>query len=215
MILKKTFFIFIIFLLNIVCSFSEEVGDLLQQDMEITEQEKKEENKIIIDDGFSAIYKTGFMVGFGDKWFFEKFDKSGNKIISVLYEKDKLLEKKIYTYIAGKKSGTEINTQDKIIKLKYDENGNEIEKTVFDLEYEDPIEKTINIYKNNLLIKTVFEKDGIIKTSAFTYYPDGEKKTQEDFIDGKKTTLIEYKKSKKIVHIFVNGKKVNSFEEDV
>ena len=80
---------------------------------------------------------------------------------------------------------------------------------------EELIEKTTSVYKNGLLAETSFEKDGLIKSSEFTYYPNGEKKTKEDFINGKRIAVIEYKKNKRTVRLFESGKEISVFEENI
>ena len=104
---------------------------------------------------------------------------------------------------------------DKVITVRYDAEGRELERVLYDEKKEELIEKTTSVYKNGLLAETSFEKDGLIKSSEFTYYPNGEKKTKEDFINGKRIAVIEYKKNKRTVRLFESGKEISVFEENI
>lgn len=226
---KGLFFILFVFLFIVSGSGYESGGDDKSENKkppqenaaektEKAKEEKAAETSLPAaepDDNFSSIRRQGLTAAYGGKWFFEKFDKNGNKIMSVFYEKDTLLEKKAYTYQGGKPVFVEITMPDKVITVRYDAEGRELERILYDEKKEELIEKTTSVYKNGLLAETSFEKDGLIKSSEFTYYPNGEKKTKEDFINGKRIAVIEYKKNKRTVRLFDSGKEISVFEENI
>ena len=82
----------------------------------LSENEKEPEEP---DNGFYSIQSSGLTACFGDRWFFEELDDKGRPLLSVLYEKDKLIEKKTYTYTDGYLDSCEISLSDKLIKIKY------------------------------------------------------------------------------------------------
>lgn len=179
-----------------------------------SEDKKDKRNKKASED-FYSLQNSGLTACYGERWFFEQFDENGNAIISVLYEKDKLIEKRSYTYNDGYKTAAEIVLSDKIIKIKYNKKGFELENEVYTPESE-LTEKTVNVYNGkDLLVKTVFIKDETERSSEFSYNINGKRISQTDFLDGKKLSFIEYKNDKKIIHLFEDGKEIKILEESI
>lgn len=167
-----------------------------------------------IEEDFYSLQNAGLTACYGERWFFEQFDDKGNPLSSVFYDKDVLLEKRTYVYQDGYKSGVEITLPDKLIKIVYNKNGFEIENTLYNSNGETVIEKTVNTYtENNLLVKTVFIKNNIERSSEFEYNADGKLLSQTDFIDGEKICFIEYRGDKKIISLFENGKEIKMLKE--
>ncbi|UTC73168.1 hypothetical protein E4O02_03400 [Treponema sp. OMZ 791] len=178
---------------------------------EIKDDEKSDE----ADNGFYSIQSSGLTAGFGDKWFFEKLDEAGRPLMSVLYEKDKLIEKKTYTYKDGFPNACEVSLSDKLIKIKYNKKRMETEKIIYDAEGKNELEKNIYTYnENDLLIETFLKKDGIEYVSKFEYDSKNKKQSQTDFINGNKVSYTEYTADKKTVHLFEYGKEVGVVEEE-
>ena len=124
----------------------------------LSENEKEPEES---DKGFYSIQSSGLTTGFGDRWFFEQLDGNGRPLLSVLYEKDKLIEKKTYTYTDGYLDSCEISLSDKLIKIKYNKKRMETEKTIYDAEDKNELEKNIYTYdENNLLVESFLKKEG-------------------------------------------------------
>ena len=143
---KGLFFILFVFLFIVSGSGYESGGDdksenkkppqeNVAEKTEKAKEEKAAETSLPAaepDDNFSSIRRQGLTAAYGGKWFFEKFDKNGNKIMSVFYEKDTLLEKKAYTYQGGKPVFVEITMSDKVITVRYDAEGRELERVLYD-----------------------------------------------------------------------------------
>jgi|GEM_PF-801307 len=168
------------------------------------------------DRGFYSIQSSGLTTGFGDRWFFEELDDNGRPLLSVLYEKDKLIEKKTYTYTDGYPESCEVVLPDKLIKIKYNQKRMETEKTIYDAEGKNELEKNIYTYnENNLLIESFLKKEGTEYISKYEYGPENKPKSKTDFVNGNKISYTEYMTDKKIVHLFEYGKEVGVIEEEI
>ena len=178
----------------------------------LSENEKEPEES---DKGFYSIQSSGLTTGFGDRWFFEQLDGNGRPLLSVLYEKDKLIEKKTYTYTDGYLDSCEISLLDKLIKIKYNKKRMETEKTIYDAEGKNELEKNIYTYnENNLLVESFLKKEGTEYISKYEYGPENKIKSKTDFVNGNKISYTEYMTDKKIVHLFDYGKEVGVIEEE-
>lgn len=179
----------------------------------LSENEKEPEEP---DNGFYSIQSSGLTTGFGDRWFFEELDDNGRPLLSVLYEKDKLIEKKTYTYKDGYPESCEVVLPDKLIKIKYNQKRMETEKTIYDAEGKNELEKNIYTYnENNLLIESFLKKEGTEYISKYEYGPENKPKSKTDFVNGNKISYTEYMTDKKIVHLFEYGKEVGVIEEEI
>lgn len=179
----------------------------------LSENEKEPEEP---DNGFDSIQSSGLTTGFGDRWFFEELDDNGRPLLSVLYEKDKLIEKKTYTYKDGYPESCEVVLPDKLIKIKYNQKRMETEKTIYDAEGKNELEKNIYTYnENNLLIESFLKKEGTEYISKYEYGPENKTKSKTDFVNGNKISYTEYMTDKKIVHLFEYGKEVGVIEEEI
>ena len=178
----------------------------------LSENEKEPEEP---DNGFDSIQSSGLTTGFGDRWFFEELDDNGRPLLSVLYEKDKLIEKKTYTYTDGYLDSCEISLSDKLIKIKYNQKRMETEKIIYDAEGKNELEKNIYTYnENNLLIESFLKKEGTEYISKYEYGNENKIKSKTDFVNGNKISYTEYMTDKKIVHLFDYGKEVGVIEEE-
>ena len=178
----------------------------------LSENEKEPEEP---DNGFYSIQSSGLTTGFGDRWFFEELDDNGRPLLSVLYEKDKLIEKKTYTYTDGYLDSCEISLSDKLIKIKYNQKRMETEKIIYDAEGKNELEKNIYTYnENNLLIESFLKKEGTEYISKYEYGNENKIKSKTDFVNGNKISYTEYMTDKKIVHLFDYGKEVGVIEEE-
>ncbi len=178
----------------------------------LSENEKEPEEP---DNGFYSIQSSGLTTGFGDRWFFEELDDNGRPLLSVLYEKDKLIEKKTYTYTDGYLDSCEISLSDKLIKIKYNQKRMETEKIIYDAEGKNELEKNIYTYnENNLLIESFLKKEGTEYISKYEYGNKNKIKSKTDFVNGNKISYTEYMTDKKIVHLFDYGKEVGVIEEE-
>ena len=183
------------------------------ENQNLSENEKDPEES---DKGFDSIQSSGLTTGFGDRWFFEELDDNGRPLLSVLYEKDKLIEKKTYTYTDGYPESCEVVLPDKLIKIKYNQKRMETEKTIYDAEGKNELEKNIYTYnENNLLIESFLKKEGTEYISKYEYGPENKTKSKTDFVNGNKISYTEYMTDKKIVHLFEYGKEVGVIEEEI
>ncbi len=183
------------------------------ENQNLSENEKDPEES---DKGFDSIQSSGLTTGFGDRWFFEELDDNGRPLLSVLYEKDKLIEKKTYTYKDGYPESCEVVLPDKLIKIKYNQKRMETEKTIYDAEGKNELEKNIYTYnENNLLIESFLKKEGTEYISKYEYGPENKPKSKTDFVNGNKISYTEYMTDKKIVHLFEYGKEVGVIEEEI
>lgn len=179
----------------------------------LSENEKEPEEP---DNGFDSIQSSGLTTGFGDRWFFEELDDNGRPLLSVLYEKDKLIEKKTYTYKDGYPESCEVVLPDKLIKIKYNQKRMETEKIIYDAEGKNELEKNIYTYnENNLLIESFLKKEGTEYISKYEYGNENKIKSKTDFVNGNKISYTEYMTDKKIVHLFDYGKEVGVIEEEI
>ncbi|MGI5084674.1 hypothetical protein [Treponema putidum] len=227
---KKTFFPFLlVFSLFIFADGTENADDVKNKiPVENAEEDKtkSEEKKIAEEDeakkteeepdnGFYSIQSSGLTTGFGDRWFFEELDDNGRPLLSVLYEKDKLIEKKTYTYKEGYLDSCDIFLSDKLIKIKYNKKRMETEKNIYDAEGKNELEKNIYTYnENNLLIESFLKKEGTEYISKYEYGNENKIKSKTDFINGNKISYTEYMTDKKIVHLFEDGKEIGVVEEE-
>ena len=178
----------------------------------LSENEKDPEEP---DNGFYSIQSSGLTTGFGGRWFFEELDDNGRPLLSVLYEKDKLIEKKTYTYTDGYLDSCDIFLSDKLIKIKYNQKRMETEKIIYDAEGKNELEKNIYTYnENNLLIESFLKKEGTEYISKYEYGNENKIKSKTDFVNGNKISYTEYMTDKKIVHLFDYGKEVGVIEEE-
>ena len=178
----------------------------------LSENEKEPEDS---DKGFYSIQSSGLTTGFGDRWFFEQLDGNGRPLLSVLYEKDKLIEKKAYTYKDGYLESCDIFLSDKLIKIKYNKKRMETEKIIYDAEGKNELEKNIYTYnENNLLIESFLKKEGTEYISKYEYGSENKTKSKTDFVNGNKISYTEYMTDKKIVHLFDYGKEIGVIEEE-
>ena len=178
----------------------------------LSENEKEPEEP---DKGFYSIQSSGLTTGFGDRWFFEELEDNGRPLLSVLYEKDKLIEKKTYTYTEGYLDSCEISLSDKLIKIKYNKKRMETEKIIYDAEGKNELEKNIYTYnENNLLIESFLKKEETEYISKYEYGNENKIKSKTDFVNGNKISYTEYMTDKKIVHLFDYGKEVGVIEEE-
>lgn len=224
--LKKILcFVFILYSLFIFADGSENsdvqsppVKETEDQNLPATENKNLSENEKDPEEsekGFYSIQSSGLTACFGDRWFFEQLDDKGRPLISVLYEKDKLIEKKTYTYKDGYPESCEVVLSDKLIKIKYNQKKMETEKIVYDAEGKNELEKNIYTYnENNLLIESFLKKDGVEYISKYEYGPENKTKSKTDFVNGNKISYTEYMTDKKIVHLFEYGKEVGVIEEE-
>ncbi|MGI5060797.1 hypothetical protein E4N89_07455 [Treponema denticola] len=218
-------FVFILYSLFIFADGSENsdvqsppVKETEDQNLPATENKNLSENEKDpeeSDKGFYSIQSSGLTACFGDRWFFEQLDDKGRPLISVLYEKDKLIEKKTYTYKDGYPESCEVVLSDKLIKIKYNQKRMETEKIVYDAEGKNELEKNIYTYnENNLLIESFLKKEGTEYISKYEYGPENKIKSKADFVNGNKISYTEYMTDKKIVHLFEYGKEVGVIEEE-
>ncbi|UTC92285.1 hypothetical protein [Treponema denticola] len=218
-------FVFILYSLFIFADGSENsdvqsppVKETEDQNLPATENKNLSENEKDpeeSDKGFYSIQSSGLTACFGDRWFFEQLDDKGRPLISVLYEKDKLIEKKTYTYKDGYPESCEVVLSDKLIKIKYNQKKMETEKIVYDAEGKNELEKNIYTYnENNLLIESFLKKEGTEYISKYEYGPENKIKSKTDFVNGNKISYTEYMTDKKIVHLFEYGKEVGVIEEE-
>ncbi|EMB34988.1 hypothetical protein [Treponema denticola] len=224
--LKKILcFVFILYSLFIFADGSENsdvqsppVKETEDQNLPATENKNLSENEKDpeeSDKGFYSIQSSGLTACFGDRWFFEQLDDKGRPLISVLYEKDKLIEKKTYTYKDDYPESCEVVLSDKLIKIKYNQKRMETEKIVYDAEGKNELEKNIYTYnENNLLIESFLKKEGTEYISKYEYGPENKIKSKTDFVNGNKISYTEYMTDKKIVHLFEYGKEVGVIEEE-
>ncbi|EMB23285.1 hypothetical protein HMPREF9723_00423 [Treponema denticola OTK] len=224
--LKKILcFVFILYSLFIFADGSENsdvqsppVKETEDQNLPATENKNLSENEKDpeeSDKGFYSIQSSGLTACFGDRWFFEQLDDKGRPLISVLYEKDKLIEKKTYTYKDDYPESCEVVLSDKLIKIKYNQKRMETEKIVYDAEGKNELEKNIYTYnENNLLIESFLKKEGTEYISKYEYGPENKTKSKTDFVNGNKISYTEYMTDKKIVHLFEYGKEVGVIEEE-
>lgn len=225
--LKKILcFVFILYSLFIFADGSENsdvqsppVKETEDQNLPATENKNLSENEKDpeeSDKGFYSIQSSGLTACFGDRWFFEQLDDKGRPLISVLYEKDKLIEKKTYTYKDDYPESCEVVLSDKLIKIKYNQKRMETEKIVYDAEGKNELEKNIYTYnENNLLIESFLKKEGTEYISKYEYGPENKIKSKTDFVNGNKISYTEYMTDKKIVHLFEYGKEVGVIEEEI
>lgn len=218
-------FVFILYSLFIFADGSENsdvqsppVKETEDQNLPATENKNLSENEKDpeeSDKGFYSIQSSGLTACFGDRWFFEQLDDKGRPLISVLYEKDKLIEKKTYTYKDDYPESCEVVLSDKLIKIKYNQKRMETEKIVYDAEGKNELEKNIYTYnENNLLIESFLKKEGTEYISKYEYGPENKTKSKTDFVNGNKISYTEYMTDKKIVHLFEYGKEVGVIEEE-
>ena len=218
-------FVFILYSLFIFADGSENsdvqsppVKETEDQNLPATENKNLSENEKDPEEsekGFYSIQSSGLTACFGDRWFFEQLDDKGRPLISVLYEKDKLIEKKTYTYKDGYHESCEAVLSDKLIKIKYNKKRMETEKIVYDAEGKNELEKNIYTYnENNLLIESFLKKEGTEYISKYEYGPENKIKSKTDFVNGNKISYTEYMTDKKIVHLFEYGKEVGVIEEE-
>lgn len=218
-------FVFILYSLFIFADGSENsdvqsppVKETEDQNLPATENKNLSENEKDPEEsekGFYSIQSSGLTACFGDRWFFEQLDDKGRPLISVLYEKDKLIEKKTYTYKDGYPESCEVVLSDKLIKIKYNQKKMETEKIVYDAEGKNELEKNIYTYnENNLLIESFLKKEGTEYISKYEYGPENKIKSKTDFVNGNKISYTEYMTDKKIVHLFEYGKEVGVIEEE-
>lgn len=180
-------------------------------DKKINENIKTEK---LENDSIASLQNSGLTIGYGDRWLFEQLDTDGNIVSSVLYDKDKLLETKTYTYTDSILTDSETVLKDSIIKTKYNPKGFKTEIAVYNLDGKTLIEKTLNIYDdNNLLMETSLEKNNEKRSSKFTYNAKGSLLTKTDFVNENKTLFTEYIDNKKFVHLFENEKEIKVLEE--
>lgn len=224
--LKKILcFVFILYSLFIFADGSENsdvqsppVKETEDQNLPATENKNLSENEKDpeeSDKGFYSIQSSGLTACFGDRWFFEQLDDNGRPLISVLYEKDKLIEKKAYTYKDGYLESCDIFLSDKLIKIKYNQKRMETEKIIYDAEGKNELEKNIYTYnENNLLIESFLKKEGTEYISKYEYGSENKTKSKTDFVNGNKISYTEYMTDKKIVHLFEYGKEVGVIEEE-
>ncbi len=224
--LKKILcFVFILYSLFIFADGSENsdvqsppVKETEDQNLPATENKDLSENEKDPEEsekGFYSIQSSGLTACFGNRWFFEQLDDKGRPLISVLYEKDKLIEKKTYTYKDGYPESCEVVLSDKLIKIKYNQKKMETEKIVYDAEGKNELEKNIYTYnENNLLIESFLKKEGTEYISKYEYGPENKTKSKTDFVNGNKISYTEYMTDKKIVHLFEYGKEVGVIEEE-
>ena len=224
--LKKILcFVFILYSLFIFADGSENsdvqsppVKETEDQNLPATENKNLSENEKDpeeSDKGFYSIQSSGLTACFGDRWFFEQLDDKGRPLISVLYEKDKLIEKKTYTYTDGYLDSCEISLSDKLIKIKYNQKRMETEKIIYDAEGKNELEKNIYTYnENNLLIESFLKKEGTEYISKYEYGNENKIKSKTDFVNGNKISYTEYMTDKKIVHLFDYGKEIGIVEEE-
>lgn len=224
--LKKILcFVFILYSLFIFADGSENsdvqsspVTETENQNLPATENKNLSENEKDpeeSDKGFYSIQSSGLTACFGDRWFFEQLDDNGRPLISVLYEKDKLIEKKAYTYKDGYLESCDIFLSDKLIKIKYNQKRMETEKIIYDAEGKNELEKNIYTYnENNLLIESFLKKEGTEYISKYEYGSENKTKSKTDFVNGNKISYTEYMTDKKIVHLFEYGKEVGVIEEE-
>lgn len=197
---------------------SPPVKETEDQNLPATENKNLSENEKDPEEsekGFYSIQSSGLTACFGDRWFFEQLDDKGRPLISVLYEKDKLIEKKTYTYKDDYPESCEVVLSDKLIKIKYNQKRMETEKIVYDAEGKNELEKNIYTYnENNLLIESFLKKEGTEYISKYEYGPENKTKSKTDFVNGNKISYTEYMTDKKIVHLFEYGKEVGVIEEE-
>ena len=222
---KILYFVFILSSLFIFADGSENsdvqsppVKETEDQNLPATENKNLSENEKDPEEsekGFYSIQSSGLTACFGDRWFFEQLDDKGRPLISVLYEKDKLIEKKTYTYKDDYPESCEVVLSDKLIKIKYNQKRMETEKIVYDAEGKNELEKNIYTYnEHNLLIESFLKKEGTEYISKYEYGPENKTKSKTDFVNGNKISYTEYMTDKKIVHLFEYGKEVGVIEEE-
>ncbi len=217
----KRSLLLILFSLFMCFVFAEDVdtedagADKKEEVVSDAKKDDAKKEKEIVDDEFASIQSSSLTTCHGDKWFLQEYDDLGKITLSVLYNKDDLLEKREYFYDDKYKTGLNISLKDKLIKIKYNRKGYEIERAVYSADGNTLIEKTAKEYDdNNLLLKKSVTKDDKEWVSAFTYNYAKVKQTQTDFIDDEKICFVEFKKSKKIIHLFQFGKEIKVLEEE-
>ena len=187
----------------------------------ITEPPKKNTNEKEAKDNeeteFSSIQSGGLTLANGDSWYFEEYDENGNVISTVSYNKKKLISKSQFEYNEeGKKLSATLTEPKKIIKLAFNDKGEEIGRTEYKKrkgQIGDVYSSHQKIYDNEgKLQEETTTENGVIKKKVYTY--NGKKVVTETIFENDvKTLFIEYQENIKIVHIFDGEVELSVFEE--
>lgn len=181
------------------------------------ENTKEKEAKDNEETEFSSIQSGGLTLANGDSWYFEEYDESGNVISTVSYNKKKLISKSQFEYNEeGKKLSATLTEPKKIIKLTFNDKGEEIGRT----EYKKRRGQIGDIYSSHQKIyddegrlqEETTTENGITKKKVYTY--NGKKMATETIFENDvKTLFIEYQEDTKIIHIFDGEVELSVFEE--
>ncbi|PIE98226.1 MAG: hypothetical protein CR988_03790 [Treponema sp.] len=169
-----------------------------------------------VDNTFSSITKTGLIIAENNHWYYEKYNKQKLRILSVMHEGNKLIEKKEWKY-SDNNLLKQKNIQNKYgtKKIFYDNNGNIIKTIMLD-ETGKTIYETSKTYdNNNRVIFINVLKNGIEKRKEIKYNTNGTKQKEINYKNGRQISLIEYHDKTKTVHLYDNGIEISSFTERI
>ncbi len=189
----------------------------LEKPQETSKETKKDEVKTSEETEFSSIQSGGLTLANGDSWYFEEYDENGNIVSIVSYNKKKLLSKSQFEYNnEGKKISATLTEPKKIIKLAFNDKGEEIGRTEYK-KRKGQIDEVYSSYQKNYDTEGRLQEErtieqGITKRKVYTY--NGKKIISETIFENDvKTLFIEYREKVKIVHIFDGEVELSVFEE--
>ena len=189
----------------------------VEKPQETSKETKKDEVKTSEETEFSSIQSGGLTLANGDSWYFEEYDENGNIVSIVSYNKKKLLSKSQFEYNnEGKKISATLTEPKKIIKLAFNDKGEEIGRTEYK-KRKGQIGEVYSSYQKNYDTEGRLQEErtieqGITKRKVYTY--NGKKIiTETIFENDVKTLFIEYREKVKIVHIFDGEVELSVFEE--
>ena len=179
----------------------------LEKPQETSKETKKDEVKTSEETEFSSIQSGGLTLANGDSWYFEEYDENGNIVSIVSYDKKKLLSKSQFEYNnEGKKISATLTEPKKIIKLAFNDKGEEIGRTEYK-KRKGQIGEVYSSHQKNYDTEGRLQEErtieqGITKRKVYTY--NGKKIISETIFEyDVKTLFIEFRVIVKFVVIFV------------
>lgn len=189
----------------------------VEKQVDAPKENKKDEVKTNEETEFSSIQSGGLTLANGESWYFEEYDENGNIVSIVSYNKKKLLSKSQFEYNnEGKKISATLTEPKKIIKLAFNDKGEEIGRTEYK-KRKGQIGEVYSSYQKNYDTEGRLQEErtieqGITKRKVYTY--NGKKIISETIFENDvKTLFIEYREKVKIVHIFDGEVELSVFEE--
>ncbi len=198
-----------------VSFLSADTADTAKDSRQEAEKPDKNNAALPANASFASIQNGGLTVADGNRWYYESFDTQGRVVFTVLYEKDREIEKITRQYasldathpseqITVTASGTE--------KMRYTADGKTLSVEVYGKNKE-LIEKTENRYnKNGKLVEQIHTRDGNTEKSVWDFVR-GKAVSQTKYRNDEKTAFIELHSGKRIVHIYKNDVEVFVTEE--